>query len=172
MTVPLELLNALPAPEAAGHFRACCGASRWVEAMVRGRPYGSARALLEAAERAWHDAGPGDWDEAFRHHPRIGEARPADAASPQAARWSEGEQTGVARADDLVRRALADGNAAYERKFGRIFLVAAAGRSAEDLLAELHRRLANDPDAELRNAVQEQGRITRLRLLKLLGAPP
>jgi 2-oxo-4-hydroxy-4-carboxy-5-ureidoimidazoline decarboxylase len=60
-------------------------------------------------------------------------------------------------------------NAAYEKRFGRIYLVAAAGRSARDLLSLAHRRLGNDPRAELDVVRGELARITRLRLADSWG---
>jgi len=127
--------------------------------MLAGRPYRDAVALYAAGERAWWALGPEDWREAFAAHPRIGE-RGADA-------WSHVEQAAVGGADASTRRALADGNREYEARFGQVFLICATGRSAGEMLAELERRLRNDPVAELRVAAAEQARITRLRLEKL-----
>jgi 2-oxo-4-hydroxy-4-carboxy-5-ureidoimidazoline decarboxylase len=56
----------------------------------------------------------------------------------------------------------------YEQRFGRIFIICATGRSAEDILADLERRLKNDEEAELVEAVEQQRQITRLRLRKWL----
>ena len=86
MTPGLARLNRLPAPEAADELRSCCGLSRWVDAMVARRPFGSVDALLAAADELWRATLPADWDEAFAHHPRIGERASgvicADAGSP------------------------------------------------------------------------------------------
>jgi len=68
-----------------------------------------------------------------------------------------------------VAAALADGNLTYEARFGRIYIVCATGKSAEEMLGILRSRLANDPEAELRVAAGEQAKITRLRLEKLLA---
>ena len=67
------------------------------------------------------------------------------------------------------RAALSDGNRAYEEKFGHVFIVCAAGKTAAEMLAVLRERLKNDPDTELRAAAAEHRRITTLRLEKLLG---
>lgn len=140
-------------------MRRCCGAERWVERMVAGRPYADDRTLLEAADRTWWDLGREDWLQAFRAHPRIGE-RSADA-------WSRQEQAGVDDAGADMRRRLAAGNEAYERRFGHVYLVCATGREAPELLADLETRLTNDPSRELRIAAAEQAKIIRLRLEKL-----
>lgn len=84
--------------------------------------------------------------------------------------WAAGEQSGVERADEDVRHALVAVNREYERRFGYIYIVLATGKSAEEMLALANERLGNDPDVELRTAAEEQRKITRLRLDKLLGS--
>ena len=170
MTLTLARLNALPVAEAAEQLRACCGSSRWVEAMLARRPFASMDHLLAAADDAWRATGPRDWDEAFAHHPRIGERQAAAPVSATAGAWSAGEQATAVGGGAAVRAALAEANAAYERRFGRIYLVCAAGRSAEELLADVAARMRNDPEREREVAVEEQRKITRLRLNTLIGA--
>ncbi|WP_231511493.1 2-oxo-4-hydroxy-4-carboxy-5-ureidoimidazoline decarboxylase [Chondromyces apiculatus] len=167
------LLDAMPADEARAALQRCCGSHRWVERMLGERPFGTRARLVEAASRHWNALDPADWDEAFSHHPRIGEPGrvAAGAASAAAtASWASNEQAGAARSADDVKAALAEGNRAYEARFGRIYLVCATGKSGEELLAILRARLANDPETELRIAVGEQEKITRLRLEKLLSS--
>lgn len=127
--------------------------------MVAGRPYADDATLLAAAEQAWWDLESEDWLEAFRAHPKIGE-RGADA-------WTRGEQAGVDAAHAEMRQRLAEGNEAYERRFGHVYLVCATGRNATELLSDLESRLGNDAASELRIAATEQAKITRLRLEKL-----
>jgi OHCU decarboxylase len=170
VTTTLDRLNALPTPEAAEQLRACCGSSRWVEAMLARRPFESVADLLAAADEAWRATGPEDWNEAFAHHPRIGDRHAAAPVSATARAWSAGEQGTAAGAGASARAALAEANEAYERRFGRIYLVCAAGRSAEDLLADIETRMRNDPERERAVAVEEQRKITRLRLRALVGA--
>ena len=50
-----------------------------------------------------------------------------------------------------------------------IFIVCASGLSADAMLGMLRARLANPRDVELRTAAEEQAKITRLRLGKLIG---
>ena len=168
MTLTLARLNALPLAEAEEHLRACCGSTRWVEAMLARRPFARVDQLLAAADDAWRTSGPKDWDEAFAHHPRIGEHQAAAPVSATAKAWSAAEQ--AAAAGVAVRAALAEANTAYEQRFGRIYLVCAAGRSAEELLADIAARMKNDPEREREVAVEEQRKITRLRLETLIGA--
>lgn len=147
----------------------CCGASRWVSAMVARRPFGSVARLLAAADDVWRSLGPDDWREAFSHHPRIGEQRSAAQQSERGATWAAGEQAGVGGAPDSTRDAIARANREYEQRFGHIYIVCASGRAAEDLLADLTSRLRNSAEAELPIAAEQQRMITRLRLEKLLG---
>lgn len=168
----VEALDALPAGAAAGELRSCCGSREWVRRMVARRPFGSVAALLAAADEEWWALGQSDWLEAFAHHPRIGEHVAAVAPDARARAWSAGEQRGAAQATDSVRDALAAGNREYERRFGHIYLVRAAGRDAEELLAILRSRLTNDSATELRVAASEQAAITRLRLEQLTSSGP
>lgn len=155
-------LNSLSEPEARVVLSRCCGSQRWVKRMLAGWPFADDRSLFTAAEREWWALGHDDWLEAFAAHPRIGE-RTADG-------WSQREQSGLEQAGSDLRLALHEENRIYERRFGHVYLVCAAGRSAAELLADLQSRLANDPDKELRVAAGEQAKITRLRLEKLVTA--
>ena len=163
----VQALDALGPEQAATVLRACCGASRWVSAMVAERPFETLGTLLAVAEEIWWALGPDDWMEAFAHHPRIGEQRGAVAQDAQGAAWSAGEQARVAEAATSVQAELAAVNREYEARFDHIYIVCAAGKSAEELLALARARLANEPEVELRIAAEEQRKITRLRLEKL-----
>jgi 2-oxo-4-hydroxy-4-carboxy-5-ureidoimidazoline decarboxylase len=167
-TTTISELDALPRAAAERLLMSCCGACRWVERMVAARPFGERDTLLRLGEEIWWSLEPADWREAFAHHPRIGERDAAVAPESRALAWSAAEQRGVADATAAVRAALAEENREYERRFGHIYLVAAAGKTASELLALLRARLSNDPATELRVAAGEQAKITRLRLLKLL----
>ncbi|MCA9493800.1 MAG: allantoicase, partial [Myxococcales bacterium] len=146
----------------------CCGSRRWAEAMVALRPFSSRTQLFGMAEQAWWHLADEDWKEAFTHHPRIGEDPEAlRRRFASTATWSAGEQAGMVGADEETLAALAEGNRAYEARFGHVFLICATGLSAATMLEELRARLPNDPAAELRIAAGEQVKITALRLGKL-----
>jgi 2-oxo-4-hydroxy-4-carboxy-5-ureidoimidazoline decarboxylase len=162
-------LDRLPAPEAERLLASCCGSRAWVAGMLERRPFVDVARVVRAAEEVWWSLEPADWHEAFAHHPRIGERAAAAAQDGRAQAWSASEQRAVADGDATVRAALAEGNREYERRFGHIYLVSAAGKSADELLAILRARLANDPATELRVAAAEQAKITRSRLLRLVG---
>jgi 2-oxo-4-hydroxy-4-carboxy-5-ureidoimidazoline decarboxylase len=166
---PVARLNALPPEEARAELLRCCGASRWADAMVRARPFRDSAHVLAEGERVWASTGSEDWHEAFRHHPRIGDISRLRERFASTASWSSQEQGGVAGAEEAVLQGLAEGNRAYEERFGFIFLVCATGKSASEMLALLRERMKNAPEHELRVAAAEQGKILRLRLEKLLA---
>lgn len=157
----LAEFDALSETDAAAAVSVWAAIPAWVDLVVAGRPYASADDLArtaEAAARAWTAA---DLDAALSAHPRIGE-KPLGSGSEAAA--SRREQAAVADAGADVAAQLAEGNAAYERRFGRVFLIRAAGRSPAEILAELDRRLGNDPDAEIAEALGQLAEIALLRL--------
>ncbi len=165
----LERLNALPPEEAERELLTCCGSREWARRVAAARPFASVLALLERADAVWWALDEAEWREAFRSHPRIGERKAEAGQTDRERAWSAGEQAGMLSAAEATQRALAEGNRAYEARFGWIYIVCATGKSADEMLELLERRLQNDPAAEIRAAAEEQRRITRLRLEKLLG---
>ena len=151
-------------------LRRCCGSRVWVDRMMARRPYGTADAMVMAAREVWLSLATADWLEAFAAHPRIGDRASLAARFPDTAHLATSEQAGVAGAPADVLDALATGNAAYEARFGHIFIVCASGLSAEEMLEQLQARLGNDPQTELRIAAGEQLRITERRLRGQLTA--
>jgi OHCU decarboxylase len=133
---------------------------------VARRPYRDVDDLLAHSDEVWSHLTPDDWREAFAKHPRIGER--ATAGSGVERRWSAGEQSRAQEAAAPVLAELANANVEYEHRFGRVFLICATGKSAEEILAAARERLHNDPERELRVAAEEQRQITRLRVRKLL----
>ena len=148
---------------------ACCGARRWAQGMVAARPLQSIAALSEAADRAWATMEEKDWLEAFACHPRIGQ-RKVELAGAQSAAWSRQEQASVATAQERILEELAEGNADYERRFGFTYIVCATGKSAQEMLEILQRRLDRDRESELREAAEQQRQILQIRLGKWLAA--
>jgi 2-oxo-4-hydroxy-4-carboxy-5-ureidoimidazoline decarboxylase len=167
--VKVAELDAMSESNASTLLSDCCGASRWVSGMLARRPFGSRALILSAADEIWGSLDAGDWREAFSHHPRIGEQKSAAPQSERGSAWAAGEQSGVKRAHDDVLAELAAANREYEQRFGYTYIVFATGKSAEEMLILARERLRNDPDVEIRAAAEEQRKITRLRLNKLLG---
>lgn len=165
----LAWLNELGPAEARAELLKCCGATRWAETIEHRRPYASLNQLLATASDVWWGLDQADWLEAFRSHPKIGEQKAASAVSAQSQKWSAQEQQGVQQAAPDTVEKLAKLNLDYEKKFGFIFIVCATGKSSDEILALLEKRLPNEPAAELPIAAGEQAKITELRLRKLLG---
>ena len=161
-------LNALSLDEATEALARCCGAARWVEAMLARRPFASRAALFAAAADVWSRMTPDDLLEAFAQHPEIGEnlaeLRGKFAAT---ADWASVEQRGAVGASEATLIALRNGNQAYRARFGYSFIVCATGKSADEMRALLEARLDNPPELELGIAAAEQAAITHLRLEKL-----
>jgi 2-oxo-4-hydroxy-4-carboxy-5-ureidoimidazoline decarboxylase len=145
----------------------CCAARRWAELVASSRPYSNEEALFTEADRVWATMQKADWMEAFRAHPRIGERTPAQA-SEQSKAWSSQEQASVHAAHSRVLDELRTANAHYEELFGFTYIVCATGKSADEMLGIMQRRLNNDRESELREAAEQQRQITQIRLRKWL----
>jgi 2-oxo-4-hydroxy-4-carboxy-5-ureidoimidazoline decarboxylase len=155
--VSLASFNAAPSREAVEAMLACCASRRFATAMANGRPYASETAALDAVGAVFATLTWDDVLEAMDGHPRIGARVSGQSAV---------EQSGVA---DGTRAALAAGNAAYEERFGHVFLICAAGLSGAQMLAALEQRLENDESSERLVATTELRKITLLRVRKALA---
>ncbi len=170
VNIVLERWNELEAEAATAEVLPCCGSWAWASALARRRPFAEEAEVVAASDAAWWGLKEWDWREAFDSHPRIGERHAAGAATEQSLGWSELEQRSASQGQADVAQALAEGNHAYEAKFGRTFIVCASGRSGEEILTILNERMRNDLDAEILEAAEQQSLITRLRLERWLKA--
>ena len=161
----LAEFNSADPARAAETLRPCIDVTRWVDAVTAGRPFTSRDALLTYASQAASPFTPAEVEAAMAHHPRIGE-RPTAATTE--ASMSRSEQAGVDPADSALAEALARGNRDYEEKFGRVFLIRAAGRTAPEILQALNDRLANSPAEEDTIVAQQLREIAVLRLEGLI----
>ena len=146
-------------------LRVCCGSARWIERLLAERPFGSSERALRVARDAWFSLEPSDWQEAFAHHPRIGDVAALRERFAATGSLSEKEQAGVIDAAANTLGALLEGNRAYEARFGYIFIVCASGKTAAEMLDILRGRLGNEPADELRIAAEEHAKICEQRLL-------
>jgi len=160
--------NGMSAEDAARAVLPCCGSEAWAAQLAGLRPFASFAELSVASDAVWLGLPERDWMQAFDSHPRIGQGH-AKAATAKSLAWSEGEQA-AANPDELAKARLAAGNAAYEARFGRIFIVCATGKSAGEMLSILEGRMTNDDATEMREAAEQQRLITQLRLRKWLSA--
>lgn len=166
----LEKFNTEGAAVLRSRLLTLTAAASWADALIARRPYADLDLILATSDELVLRLDEQQVDAALAGHPRIGEKESAGLVAESAAR-SAREQAGMSQAAVSVQEGMARGNAAYEERFGRIYLVAAAGRRAEHLLELLHARLGNDPDAELDVVRGELARITRLRLTDVLATP-
>ncbi len=164
MSEVLARWNGLPPEEAAREILPCCGSRTWAASMSSKRPIQDEASLVATSDVIWRSLGEPDWLEAFRSHPRIGESHAEKDAPALSSAWSAQEQQKAAAADEALKMALKWGNREYEQKFGRIFIVCATGKSADEILEILRRRLHNDEATELQEVVEEQRQIMRIRL--------
>lgn len=146
----------------------CCGSVCWVDRMMSFFPMDDLVELLEDAEEQWYLCTEADWKEAFTHHPKIGDINSLKEKFAGTAKWAEGEQDAIHDATENTLVQLQEANELYEQKFGYIFIVCATGKAAEEMLALLQERMHNSPEAEIKIAMDEQNKITLLRLQKLL----
>ena len=161
-SVTLGSFNAAPAQDAERTAWACCASSAFATAIADGRPYPDAAALLAAVDTTFAALSWDDIVESMNEHPRIGDRAVRGG-------MSAAEQSGAAAASDEVRQGLADGNLAYEQRFGHIFLICASGLSGLQMLDQLRSRLENDEEAERSVVRDELRKITRLRMTKALN---
>jgi 2-oxo-4-hydroxy-4-carboxy-5-ureidoimidazoline decarboxylase len=159
----IEDFNALPETEAEARLYECLANRSWAAEVASRRPYPDAQSFLAAAGNALNGLTDADWVAAFQAHPRIGE-RGGDA--PES---SEREQTRVMQSSAATVLALIAQNPRYEKKFGHVFLIRASGRSGEEILSELRRRMRNDPAAELAESRRELALIAGDRLTELVS---
>jgi 2-oxo-4-hydroxy-4-carboxy-5-ureidoimidazoline decarboxylase len=162
----LRRLDELAPEPAEAELLTCCASRRWARLICEGRPYDDLAALRAASYRVLTGLDWTDIAEALAAHPRIGDRV---AGADREAAWSRGEQSGMDAAAEQTRRAMAEGNLAYEKRFDHVFLICATGRTAAEMLAELRVRLNNDVDTERVVVRAELSKIVDLRLAKLVA---
>lgn len=163
----LTEFNTLSTTEAADAIRPALDIPRWIDAVVQARPHADHDALLKTARQAANPFTGEEIERALSHHPRIGERAGGNSAE---ASLSRAEQSAVDPTDVDVQQRLLEGNRAYEERFGRVFLVRAAGRSPQEILENLSQRMGNDPATELDVVADQLRQIALLRLEGIVTA--
>ena len=158
--VSVDGFNALPEVEATRRLLTCLNVPRWAAEVAGGRRYADYAALTAQAEASAAQLSDAELAAALDGHPRIG----ARAGAGHDAEFSAREQSQVDHGDEAVMAALAEHNRDYEQRFGRVFLIRAAGRDSSEILAELRRRLGNDDETERAETVAALREIALLRL--------
>lgn len=165
----LTELNNLSKEKAFEELFKCCGCTTWAQNLSDFRPFKSKEDLLRLSDMNWITCEMEEVMEAFSHHPKIGDLKNLEKKFASTKEWASGEQCGVDEASQNILIELAEGNALYEKKFGYIFIVCATGKTAVEMLTLLKVRLSNAPEKEFRVAMNEQNKITHIRLNKLLA---
>lgn len=147
----------------------CCASTAWVEKMLSIPPAEDLIDLFEDAEECWYSLTEQDWREAFSNHPRMDHLESSNRSLPND-QFKENAPTSVQQASAQTLNALAEGNKMYEEKFGYNFIVSERGKSAVEMLGMLTARLQNKPEDEIKIAMEEQSKITRLRLQESFDA--
>jgi len=168
MNKVLARWNSLDPADAAREALPCCGSQAWAATLASRRPIADEASLVEISSSVWLALPEEAWQEAFNGHPRIGQRRAQTRTTEESLRWSAQEQRIALSADDVTRLALEEANRRYERKFGRIFIVCATGKTSAEILAILEERLQNDTATELHEAAEQQRQIMQLRLHRWL----
>jgi 2-oxo-4-hydroxy-4-carboxy-5-ureidoimidazoline decarboxylase len=163
----LDTLNAAEPEQAERELLTCCAAPRWADELIVRRPYRDVDTMITVSDAIFAELGWADIEQALAAHPRIGERA---AGASREAGWSRAEQSAARTQDETIAAELRAGNAEYEQRFGRVFLICATGLSAQEILAELRKRLDNDEDTERAVTREELRKIVALRLRKLVAS--
>ena len=163
----LHEFNILPREKLIQLLTQCCGSTKWVNKMLEFVPAEDMVELLEDAEEVWWKCNQEDWKQAFAQHPKIGDLSSLEKKYGEVS-WAADEQSSVLSSTKDTIKALAEANEEYEKRFGYIFIICATGKSAQEMLTELRIRLQNSPEVEIEIAADEQNKITKLRIEKLL----
>jgi allantoate deiminase len=157
----LQRFNSASPEQATAMIAACVALPEWQQSLVAARPFARIETLLEKARALSEGWQLPELELALQAHPRIGD-KPQSASAE--ATFSRQEQSSVNSHDAALAQALAQGNAEYEARFGRVFLIRAKGRSGEEILAMLNQRLKNKDADEIQEALRQLRQITQLRL--------
>lgn len=150
----LARFNSAPAEVAERALLNCCGSRRWARRVALHRPYPDAASLIAAADEAAYDLTPGDLTEALA---RESFALPA---------------AGPCGAYAVAHTALNAAHAAYESRFGHVFVICLDDAPPEEALDRaltgMRARLTNDPEEERVLAAEELRRLARGRITNLV----
>ncbi len=168
----IKNLNKYSQEQAFEAFMQCNTSEKWCDSMAESRPFSDYQSVLDNADKYWAESKEQDLLQAFEGHPEIGDVSTLREKYRNTAKSAGHEQSGVNTATENTLQSLSQGNKDYKEKFDFIFIVCASGKSADEMLALLLERLPNSREEELKNAAEEQRKITHIRLEKLLSLSP
>ena len=105
----------------------------------------------------------------IRAHPDLA-GRAAIAGELTAASSAEQASAGLDQCTPAEFERFRELNDKYKEKFGFPFILAVKGRTRAEILAVFEQRLANPPEAEYAEALDQIAQIARLRLVDLIRA--
>ncbi|MER8222342.1 2-oxo-4-hydroxy-4-carboxy-5-ureidoimidazoline decarboxylase [Streptomyces sp. NPDC094143] len=147
----MEHFNAASAEDLEQTLLACLRSRRWARRVADHRPYPDLDSLLAAADEAAYDLTWADLTEALAAEPLP--TLPPDTYS-------------------AAHTALDAAHAAYEARFGHVFVICLDGLSPSQvldrILEAIRSRLTNDPEEERAVTAEELRRLARGRLLAAL----
>ncbi len=149
----LDAFNTAPADDVRHTLLTCLRSHRWSHRLTdHHRPYPDLDALLAASDEASYDLTPGDLTEAL-----AGESLPALPDDTY----------------EAAHMALDAAHAAYEARFGHVFVICADGIAPDEVLdhvlAGIRSRLTNDPEEERVVVAEELRRLAKGRLRAVFG---
>nr|WP_328806850.1 2-oxo-4-hydroxy-4-carboxy-5-ureidoimidazoline decarboxylase [Streptacidiphilus fuscans] len=154
----LRRLNVASPGAAEEALLACCGSRRWAIRIAAHRPYPDVGSLLAAASEASYDMS----------HRDLTEALADESCMPQPLLGMR------APGSNAARTALRAAHAAYEARFGHVFVVCLDDCPPDEMLdtvlASIRARLSNDPDEERSTTAEELRRISQSRLTHLVAS--
>ncbi|GAB2860835.1 2-oxo-4-hydroxy-4-carboxy-5-ureidoimidazoline decarboxylase [Streptomyces deserti] len=154
--IPVEHFNTASAEDVQRMLLTCLHSPRWADRVAGHRPYPDVAALLAAADEAAYDLTWGD----------LSEALAAESLPPLPVGTYSAAHT-----------ALSAAHAAYEARFGHVFVICLDGvppeESLDHVLEAIRSRLTNDPEEERAVTAEQLRRLARGRLVRnLRGAGP
>lgn len=150
---PPEGFNSASREDAVHLLLSCLGSLRWAHRVADHRPYPTVDALLAASDEAAYDLTREDLAEALTGEPLP--SLPEDAY-------------------EAAHLALDAAHAAYEARFGHVFVICLDGvpphEALDRVLEAIRSRLTNDPEDERVQTAEEVRRLARERLATRLRA--
>ncbi|WDV54043.1 2-oxo-4-hydroxy-4-carboxy-5-ureidoimidazoline decarboxylase [Streptomyces coeruleorubidus] len=147
----MEHFNAASAEALEQTLLSCLRSPRWSRRVAEHRPYPDLNSLLAAADEAAYDL---TW-------PDLTEALAAESLPPLPPDTYSAAHT-----------ALSAAHAAYEARFGHVFVICLEGvpqsECLDHLLEGIRSRLTNDPEEERVVVAEELRRLARARLVSTL----
>ena len=166
----LGAFNELDHDSARERLLTCLDVPRWADEVLAGRPYDDLDQVDARMSEAAESITDEELERALARHPRIGERVSAgsDVADPHLAH-SAREQAGVDPSDEQLAWQMLDANRAYEERFGRVFIIRAAGRTGPEILQQLRLRLDNTDERERAETIAQLVQIAQLRAREMLS---